>query len=596
MSVNRSHRWTFIQLPPAAELPSLDVDYRAGFQQWASKWGNPNRDRAIIYTLDPEESESLAAQWAVWAHVDVRVAVPMFAPAVKDSQRVFRASTAHGSVHGTDSFAVHRFAPSQEVVETDLPAQDLQGLMSTPHSANSRIALCADLRDARQREFLALLASCSAVCLVTADTPSSLTPAIQQELEARGFRPAGRPFGQAKTSVAYIRPANPLERARAFVARNRVNAGLLLERLKRTPNKSRPVSPSEASRTSTRNSFLGDDIGVNHLPVSRSEIATIIESVRKHTGGAWFISTDREWNPDDVARACHQELGVWPISFSYPTSLSLSPPSNPISPIIPGVPYAFTSNDEYLKTYSQSSMALTFRKAGWDCFRHVEILASGAVPLMPDAEFIPKYSMIHYPKRAMADVARAVMSRGGVPDAKTHEAFRNHFTSHLTSEAMARYMLAMSGHLETQRVLFIDQNTPTNPEYQSTLALIGLKQLLGARCEVAFPAAFLYRDSHESTLGFYGRGFGYTHMLNPDYRSTSERENRPGYGVDALRSFDTVVIGSSSRNSALTRTVLDTCDPANVILIHGEDGPPPEQEARFLRDSGAAVFVRAIHV
>jgi hypothetical protein len=160
---------------------------------------------------------------------------------------------------------------------------------------------------------------------------------------------------------------------------------------------------------------------------------------------------------------------------------------------------------------------------------------------------------------------------------------------------MAAYALRMAGLEGAVRALFIDDQTPVNPEYQSTLMLIGLKQLLGVGCEVAFPADFIYLDSRESSAHFYGRGFGYSYVVDPATRTPAESSGVWRHGLDDLSSYDLVVIGSTSRNAGLISLVADNCDPDRVIAIHGEDGPPSDLEFEHLRSLGFNTFVRAIH-
>ena len=69
-----------------------------------------------------------------------------------------------------------------------------------------------------------------------------------------------------------------------------------------------------------------------------------------------------------------------------------------VSEVKPTVPYSYSDSRKYLTQYETSCYALTFKKGGWDCFRHLEIMGSGCIPLMPDAGQIPKYTMTHYPK------------------------------------------------------------------------------------------------------------------------------------------------------------------------------------------------------
>ena len=41
---------------------------------------------------------------------------------------------------------------------------------------------------------------------------------------------------------------------------------------------------------------------------------------------------------------------------------------------------------------------VTRKKAGWDCMRHLEIMANGAVPFFTDLQELPAKTMQHYPK------------------------------------------------------------------------------------------------------------------------------------------------------------------------------------------------------
>lgn len=243
-------------------------------------------------------------------------------------------------------------------------------------------------------------------------------------------------------------------------------------------------------------------------------------------------------------------------------------------------------------------MAITHHKAGWDCFRHLGILASEAISVMLDASEIPRFSMIHYPKATLTRIAHRATAGEGVPGEATRGSLRGHVERHLTSEAMARHSLRCVGVPDTgkgTRILLIDERTPFDPEYQSALTLIGLKAVAGNQCHVAFPATFLYRDSSESVSHFYGRGFGYTKVIDPTTVTQAERIGTMGHGVDHLREYDLVVIGSLTCNPSWVRRALEAGEPSRIVLIHGEDGPPNRQEVSELQGSGAHVFVRAIH-
>ena len=299
-----------------------------------------------------------------------------------------------------------------------------------------------------------------------------------------------------------------------------------------------------------------------HPPVHVSEVSSSGQSLEWER---WHVDASTDPTPWDSARACFAEKRVWPISFSYPhESLSLNPrPSVLVADIVPGIPYSFSDPEAYLATYRDAYLGLTHRKAGWDCFRHVEIMASGAVPLMLDADEIPRYSMIHYPKQALAAVASRARDTGAPPDEATREGFRTWFTRHLTSEAMARYVLEAAGLPDAKRVLFVDAALPGFADYQSVLTLIGLKQLLGRECHVMHPVDYVYDDTQAHTMSLYGRGFGYSRALPGAFRSLSEL----GEPMD-LGTFDALVVGSVSRNVKLAKDLLAHFPAQKTICIH----------------------------
>lgn len=307
----------------------------------------------------------------------------------------------------------------------------------------------------------------------------------------------------------------------------------------------------------------------------------------------WRVSLDRDSDPLKLAQDCHDRTGVWPISFSYPTTpLRIeAEPASLIAEIIPGRTYTYDDPIAYLKAYQAAYLGLTHRKAGWDCFRHVEIMASGAIPLMIDADEIPRYAMVHYPKQALMAVSHIARQTGAPPDDATRHAFREWFERHLTSEAMARYILRVSGLGEAQKVLFVDAALPGFADYQSVLTLIGLKHLLGKECHVMFPVDYVYADTLADTTSLYGRGFGYSRALAGDLRSVSESG-----GVFDLRNFDALVIGSISRNFGLARELLTHFPAEQTIWIHGEDGSPTVDETHWMKSCGVHLFVRPIHV
>lgn len=301
---------------------------------------------------------------------------------------------------------------------------------------------------------------------------------------------------------------------------------------------------------------------------------------------------------DAAVLACREKLGVWPISFSIPALFGDAGENKvrTVSEVIPGNPYSFSNYNEYLTQYAESLVAITHRKAGWDCFRHVEILGSGSLPYMLDNDSIPPFSMVHYPRDLMRTIAEVLDSEAGIPVVSNPDELNEYLASSLTCESMANYILRVSGLHEAKRVLFVDENLVHMADYLSLFTLIGLKQLLGNNCSVLVPVPYVYIDWEGDSSLLYGRGFGYTRILDLSTRNENEFLTEP-ISVDSVDDlvFDAIIIGNITRNSDLARELLSRFPAEKTIWIHGEDTPPLIHETEFLVNSGAHVFVRAIH-
>jgi hypothetical protein len=264
-------------------------------------------------------------------------------------------------------------------------------------------------------------------------------------------------------------------------------------------------------------------------------------------------------------------------------------------PVFPGHSYAFTDGDAYIKTYAGYRFALTHKKGGWDCFRHLEILYAGAIPYMPDAGLIPEFTMMHYPKRFLREVANQLNTATGSLGLDVRKKLVEYFNQNLTTEAMARYFLKAASPIPKPKILFIDQAAVDMPDYQSILTLIGLKQILGNQVSVAFPTGYLYEDWSEDTTKLYGRGFGYTRVLEPHLKNPNEIRLRPlSLSQSSLAKFDLVVIGSIKRNENLAHQLIGRFPAEKTVWVNGEDTPPSQEELSRFTSLGVTLFVREL--
>ena len=97
---------------------------------------------------------------------------------------------------------------------------------------------------------------------------------------------------------------------------------------------------------------------------------------------------------------------IKPISFAFPENKipeSIPLKEKLLAQIIPGISETFTFNDEesYLNDYRSSLFGFTWRKAGWDCLRHYEILGSDCIPLFLDIEYCPDTVCTTIPKQLL---------------------------------------------------------------------------------------------------------------------------------------------------------------------------------------------------
>lgn len=320
---------------------------------------------------------------------------------------------------------------------------------------------------------------------------------------------------------------------------------------------------------------------------------------------------DTEWHLSalpsriDVLKECvdiYEELGVWPISFSYPRGFADSTEfrnweSRSLkSDIVPGTAYAYSSEDQYLANYEGAKHALSHKKGGWDCFRHLEIFASGALPVLPDARFIPRQTMVHYPKQALEEISSKLPFLHSELSAESQNQLHTYVSHNLSSTAMAHYILDAAQGGKAERIFFFDESLVQKPDYLSVMTLIGLKKNCHDRLQVFFDVPYIYEDFQASANYFWGLGFGYSKVLPARYRSSpvSISENGEGALVQPGRS-DWLIVGNVTRNWVAANAMLRHFAPERTVWIHGEDRAPTASERQKLQDRVSTVFVRELN-
>lgn len=307
--------------------------------------------------------------------------------------------------------------------------------------------------------------------------------------------------------------------------------------------------------------------------------------------------------PMNAAAVAFEKLGVWPISFSYPScSLRLARSRETkkvrvLSDVIPGASYSFESYASYLRQYSEAEFALTFKKGGWDCFRHLEIIAAGTIPLMLDGHKIPDSTMVHYPKQTIQRIMEAIRL-GKVGELDAVQAYLNQwFDDHLSAPKMAEYILKVADRRGP--VLFLDQGLGNRPDYMSASIFSGLKDLLGQKVESFYGAGPLFAGWTGDTSHLHGLGFGYTRVISDSVATEVDlNQSMLGYpSRELLREVardGLVVVADVARNHALSEYVSAVLESGGAAYIHSSDRPLSRRELTSFRSLSGIKFSREL--
>ena len=265
-----------------------------------------------------------------------------------------------------------------------------------------------------------------------------------------------------------------------------------------------------------------------------------------------------------------RELPVFPISLSIPPEKIVGevPAKHKlVAHIIPGKlsTYIFENEKDYYEDYQKSYFAHTKKKAGYDCTRHLEILANGCIPIFEDIERIPENTMTHYPIDLLKEVYD-LMKRNRFSRAN-YDRYANRLLewtrTNLTTVSMARYILRKTNHEHVRKILFISEG---GPDYLRCLTLIGLKEIFGEECYDYPKVEHVYTNYSGNIKDLYGKGISYTKVVNEDHR-----EDRAVPDLISNHYFDIVIYGSIHRSSMFMDLVQKTYESDEIILLCGED-------------------------
>jgi hypothetical protein len=135
-----------------------------------------------------------------------------------------------------------------------------------------------------------------------------------------------------------------------------------------------------------------------------------------------------------------------PINFAIPSKLIVNDiPSKVLdyATMIPGdlKTYIYNNETDYFKGYMDAWVGITFRKGGWDCLRHYEILMNGCIPFFQDLDKCPTHTMWNFPKKIVID-CNSKIKNISVEELKFYTGELLEYTrKHLTTEKLFNYIL-----------------------------------------------------------------------------------------------------------------------------------------------------------
>jgi len=126
--------------------------------------------------------------------------------------------------------------------------------------------------------------------------------------------------------------------------------------------------------------------------------------------GVWdeFVDRGVYYRRELSSNEHNQYPNVLPINFAFPENKIakiFKDKTKLLAHVIPGIADTFIFNDEksYFEDYQESLFGYTWRKAGWDCLRHYEIICNNCIPLFLDIYHCPNTICTTIPKNLLKE-------------------------------------------------------------------------------------------------------------------------------------------------------------------------------------------------
>lgn len=296
-----------------------------------------------------------------------------------------------------------------------------------------------------------------------------------------------------------------------------------------------------------------------------------------------------------TVNATDMRILIHPISFGIPMDTIVShvpPKAKPFGRVIPGdiSTYFHLYNESlYYADMKRSLFVITYKKAGWDCLRHYEILATGSLPLFVNIKHCPQQALSIHPKSLYKLILKFPGLEINAHKTKTQvyafdklslemKRFDRRLYSALTSallyytrnvlstKAIAQYVLNTmyknshglinSPHPKSILYLTHKDHDMDKGDYMTDFLLHGLQEILGQKTILDFPSRDclykhfpLFNESNylAARMKMYGMGFSYGAKIDV-FAGTIDRNMEEVKQNIIGRKYDIIILGSGHRD------------------------------------------------
>ena len=312
-------------------------------------------------------------------------------------------------------------------------------------------------------------------------------------------------------------------------------------------------------------------------------------------------------------------MPIYPISFSIPEEDIVNDIPNKTkfqSNLIPGdlSTYIYENKETYNNEYKNSLFAFTYKKGGWDCARHYEILSNGCIPYFPTIEECPTNTMFLLPRglikegnKLYEDINNKInkkivnldnivnfsdmKKKWKIKDSHTHifeiiykninvnineideddiqkckiliKKLIEYTKTNLSTKAIANYVLNVTNNLNASSILYLSRDN--KPDYLNNLTLHGFKNLLGKECYDCPKMSCIYENGNIKTRT--------TTLYTLQNLLNNEQHKDIGNIEENIKNhkYSLIIYGSYTRGMPYFDLVTKFYKSENIILFDGED-------------------------